>query len=191
MYSIGRAECDRILDFSFAIKNMKNISAFILASVGIYLIACKDPGSNYELQKLQAQDSLEHQNIDVVKNFYAFLDSQDTAALDKVVAKDFALYFGSSEQPVIFEQLKPLVKEVYSGFPDYKHEVEIIFASGQYVTSKLKYTGTHLNTYMNVKPTGKKVTYKGIFIFKVENGLITEMHGMEDNLASLIKSEQQ
>jgi len=170
--------------FPAFIKTMKNIlSAFIFAS----LIACKDPGSNNELQKLQARDSLENRNIEVVKNFYAFLDSQDTAALDKVVAKDFALYFGSSEKPVIFEQLKPLVKEVYSGFPDYKHEVEIIFASGDYVTSKLKYTGTHLNTYMDVKPTGKKITYKGIFIFKVEDGLITEMHGMEDNLEVLIK----
>jgi predicted ester cyclase len=169
---------------------MKNIStAFILASVAACMLSCTDAGSSSALQKLQAQDSLENRNMEIVKNFYSYLDKQDTAALDKVVAKDFALYFGSSEQPVIFEQLKPLVKSVYTGFPDYKHELEIILASGDYVTSKLKYTGTHLNTYMDIKPTGKKVTYKGIFIFKIENGLITEMHGMEDNLATLIKME--
>jgi predicted ester cyclase len=170
---------------------MKDIlSPLIVVAAAVSLMSCSDSQSSAELKKLQTQDSLEMRNIEIVKSFYAYLDSQDTAALDKVVAKDFALYFGSSEQPVIFEQLKPLVKEVYSGFPDYKHEVEIIFASGQYVTSKLKYTGTHLNTYMDVKPTGKEVTYKGIFIFKVENGLITEMHGMEDDLAALIKSEK-
>lgn len=172
-------------------KTMKNIlSAFILASVSVSLIACTDSRSSNELLKLQAQDSLENRNIDIVKNFYEYLDKRDTAALDKIVAKDFALYFGSSEQPVIFEQLKPLVMNVYAGFPDYKHEIEIILASGDHVTSKLKYTGTHLNTYMDVKPTGQKVTYKGIFIFKIENGLITEMHGMEDDLATLIKPEK-
>ena len=161
----------------------------IVIVAAVSLMACSDSQSNVELKKLRAEDSLENRNIEIVKSFYTYLDSQDTAALDKVVAKDFALYFGSSEQPVIFEELKPLVKEVYSGFPDYKHELEIIFASVEYVSTKLKYTGTHLNTYMDVKPTGKKVTYKGIFIFKIENGLITEMHGMEDNLAALIKSK--
>lgn len=157
----------------------------------ISLLSCSDSRPNDELAKYRAEDSLENRNMEIVKSFYTYLDSQDTAALDKIVAKDFALYFGSSEQPVIFEQLKPLVKEVYSGFPDYKHEVEIIFSSGGYVTSKLKYTGTHLNEYMEIEPTGQKITYKGIFIFKIERGLITEMHGMEDDLASLIKSGRQ
>ena len=159
----------------------------IVLAAGVVLMACSDSQSTAELKTFRTQDSLESRNIEMVKHFYSYLDSQDTAAIDKIVAKDFALYFGSSERPVIFEQLKPLVKEVYSGFPDYKHEVEIIFASGEYVTSKLKYTGTHLNAYMGIKPTGQKITYKGIFIFKIEHGLITEMHGMEDNLAGLIK----
>ena len=190
MCCFNRLKCLRILDFSIY-EAMKDIlSQLIVVAAVISLMACSDSQTSAELKELRAQDSLETRNIEIVESFYAHLDSQDTAALDKIVAKDFALYFGSSEQPVIFEQLKPLVKEVYSGFPDYKHEVEIIFASGEYVTSKLKYTGTHLNTYMNVKPTGKKVTYKGIFIFKIEDGLITEMHGMEDDLAGLVKSGQ-
>lgn len=169
---------------------MKNaLSIFVTTAVVVFLAACSETPSNVELATLQARDSLESKNIEIVKNFYAHLDSQDTAALDKVVAHDFALYFGSSERPVIFEQLKPLVKKVYAGFPDYKHEIEIIFASGDYVTTKLKYTGTHSNTYMGIEATGTKVTYKGIFIFKIEDGLITEMHGMEDDLSALIKSE--
>ena len=168
---------------------MKNYQSLLIGVVAISLVNCSEPPANNELANFKVQDSLENQNIETVKSFYSYLDKQDTAALDKVVAKDFALYFGSSDQPVIFEQLKPLVKEVYSGFPDYKHEIEMIFASGDYVTTKMKYTGTHLKEYMNLKPTGKAVMYKGIFIFKIEDGLITEMHGMEDNLADLIKGQ--
>ena len=165
------------------------IRSLVISVVAVSSTACTEKQSNDELTKFQAQDSLESRNMAIVESFYAHLDSQDTAALDKVVAKDFALYFGSSERPVIFEHLKPLVKKVYAGFPDYKHEIEIMFASGDYVTTKLKYTGTHSNTYMDIEATGKKITYKGIFIFKIEDGLITEMHGMEDDLSSLIKSE--
>lgn len=165
------------------------LSPLIIVIIIFSLTDCSQPPSSTELANFQSQDSLQKKNVEIVKSFYSYLDKQDTAALDKVVAKDFALYFGSSDQPVIFEQLKPLVKEVYSGFPDYKHEIEIIFGSENYVATKMKYTGTHLKTYMNIKPTGKAIMYKGIFIFKIEDGMITEMHGMEDNLADLIKGQ--
>jgi len=72
-------------------------------------------------------------------------------------------------------------------FQIYKHTIEIIFASKEYITSKLSYTGTHSNTYLGLDATGKKIQYKGIFIFKIKDGLINEMHGWEDDLTSLIK----
>ena len=89
-----------------------------------------------------------------------------------------------------YNQITPLIKEVYFAFPDYKHEIEIIFASGQYVTVKVDHIGTHSNTYMGIQPTGKMVSYKSIFIFTLEDGLITDVHGMEEDLAALIQTKE-
>jgi predicted ester cyclase len=141
-------------------------------------------------QKGQASNALvEEANIKIVRSFYEFLDKQDSTSLEKIIDEDFALYFGSYEEPMTFKQLKPLIKEVYFAFPDYKHDIEIIFASGQYVTVKVKQVGTHSDTYMGIKPTQKRISYKALFIFKLAEGLITEAHGMEDDLAALIKTE--
>ena len=153
------------------------------------LTSCSDSQVNKKLQQLEQQTMLEEANTKTVRNFYEFMDKQDSTSLEKLIGKDFALFFGSSEEPISYNQIKPLIKEVYLAFPDYKHEIEIIFASGQYVTVKVDHIGTHSNTYMGIQPTGKKVSYKSIFIFTLEDGLITDVHGMEEDLAALIKAK--
>ena len=117
------------------------------------------------------------------------MDRKVPTTLKKLIVKHFEIFFGSSEEPVRYDQIKPLIKEVYLAFPDYKHEIEIILASGDYVTVKLDHIGTHTNTYMGIAPTGKRVSYKSIFIFTLEGGLITDVHGMEDDLAAIIKAK--
>ena len=162
------------------------ISLSFLA-VSVLIASCGENQQNVQTSKLEGQAVLEEANIRIIKSFYEYMDRQDSTSLEKLISKNFALFFGSSEEPVRYDQIKPLIKEVYLAFPDYKHEIEIIFASGDYVTVKVDHIGTHTSTYMGVAPTGKRVSYKSIFIFTLEGGLITDVHGMEDDLAALIK----
>jgi len=163
------------------------ITLSVLA-IALVMSSCGESQKN-QTSGLEEKAMLEEANIKIVRSFYEFMDKQDSTSLEKLIGKEFALFFGSSEEPVNYSQIKPLNNEVYFAFPDYKHEIEIIFASGQYVTSKLKYSGTHTNSYMGITPTEKKVSYKGIFIFRLKDGMITEVHGMEDDLAALIKAK--
>ena len=158
-------------------------------AIALALMSCGDSQQRNLVSILEEQAMLEEANIKTVRSFYEFMDKQDSASLEKLIGKDFALFFGSSEEPISYNQIKPLIKEVYVAFPDYKHEIEIIFASGQYVTVKVDHIGTHSNTYMDIPPTGKKVSYKSIFIFTLEDGLITDVHGMEEDLSALIKAK--
>ncbi|HMG94421.1 MAG TPA: ester cyclase [Chryseolinea sp.] len=160
----------------------------IFLAIALALISCGD-GQKSQTSKLDEQTVLEEANLKTVRSFYEFMDKQESTSLEKLIGKDFALFFGSSEEPIRYSQIKPLIKEVYLAFPDYKHEIEIIFASGQYVTVKLDHIGTHTNTYMGIAPTGKKVSYKSIFIFTLKDGLITDVHGVEESLAALIKAQ--
>lgn len=165
-------------------RNSADILVILLVT-GLTMAACKDSQLKSDLLKFQNQENIEDKNIKTVKGFYKYLDNQDTVSLNGLIDKDFVSYFGSSEESISFDKLKPLIKSFYSAFPDYKHEVENIFASGEFVASKLNYTGTHSNTFMDIKSTGKKISYKGIFIFKIKDGLINEIHGIEDDLTML------
>ena len=160
-----------------------------LLAIALVMASCGESQQKNQVSSLEEQAMLEEANTKTVRNFYEFMDKQDSTSLEKIIGKDFALFFGSSEEPISYNQIKPLIKEVYVAFPDYKHEIEIIFASGQYVTVKVDHIGTHSNTYMGIQPTGKKVSYKSIFIFTLEDGLITDVHGMEEDLAALIKAK--
>ena len=168
-------------------KAFINYSLFF--AIAVVLISCGEREQKNQVSRLEEQAMLEEVNTKIVRSFYEFMDKQDSTSLEKLIGKNFALFFGSSEEPVSYSQIKPLIKEVYFAFPDYKHEIEIIFASGQYVTVKVDHIGTHSNTYMGIQPTGKKVSYKSIFIFTLEDGLITDVHGMEEDLAALIKAK--
>ena len=160
-----------------------------LLAIALVMASCGESKQKNQVSSLEEQAMLEEANTKIVRSFYEFMDKQDSTSLEKLIGKKFALFFGSSVEPVSYNQIKPLIKEVYLAFPDYKHEIEIIFASEQYVTVKVDHIGTHSNTYMGIKPTGKKVSYKSIFIFTLEDGLITDVHGMEEDLAALIKAK--
>jgi steroid delta-isomerase-like uncharacterized protein len=169
---------------------MKSFTNLIFFAMFLALMSCGDSREvKSQLSTLEQLAVLEEANIKTVKSFYELMDKQDSASMEKLISKDFALFFGSSEEPIRYNQIKPLIKEVYLAFPDYKHEIEIILGSEQYVTVKLDHIGTHTNTYMGIAPTGKRVSYKSIFIFTLKDGLITDVHGMEDDLAALIKAK--
>ena len=161
-----------------------------LLSTALILMSCSKSKDNVQSSKCEEQAMVEETNIKLVRSFYEYMDRQDSMSLEKLIGNDFALFFGSSEEPVKYHQIKPLIKEVYVAFPDFRHEIEIIFASGQYVTVKLDHIGTHKNTYMGIAPSVKQISYKSIFIFTVEDGVITDVHVMEDDLAALVKAQK-
>jgi predicted ester cyclase len=51
----------------------------------------------------------------------------------------------------------------------------------------MKYTGTQKDEFMNRPPSNNKIEYKGIFIFKVINGKITAVYGVEDELKMMMQ----
>ena len=61
----------------------------ILLVCGLTITSCKDSKLKMDLLKFQNQEALETKNIETVKFFYKYLDSQDTALLSGLVAKDF------------------------------------------------------------------------------------------------------
>lgn len=161
-----------------------NIYSLLLPGL-MTIMACENTKLKSELLAFQEKENLEKQNLEVIKNFYTHLDRQDTVSLAALLDQDFMSYFGSADDALNYAQLSRLIRDFYTAFPDYRHEVLHSFASGDYVASLLSYTGTHLNVFMGLEASGKKIAYKGIFLFKLKNGRIQELWGIEDDLTLL------
>ncbi|MDL5050143.1 ester cyclase [Oscillatoria amoena NRMC-F 0135] len=155
--------------------------SFIMMIV-IAISSCNNTRLSNELLGFQKQAALESMNIDVVHNFYKGLDTQDTVLLNSLIDKDFKSFFGSSDEPVNFYELKPLIKEFYTAFPDYRHNINRVFAADDVVVCLVTFTGTHRASFMGQLPGGNKVKYNGVQTFRIKDGRITELYEVADDL---------
>ncbi len=70
----------------------------------------------------------------------------------------------------------------HTAFPDIKIEIQDIITEGDKVVVRTITTETHKGYFVNIPPTGKKISISGTIIFRVDNGKIQEEWGMSDSL---------
>jgi predicted ester cyclase len=118
----------------------------------------------------------------VVKKFYDLIDTQQISEYGKLFSEDCEIYFASSKEPKLFKDVIPFIREHYKAFPDYRHIVEHMHSDQEYVTVIVRYTGTHMDDFFELKASGKKLDYRGIFVFRVIDQKIISVWGIEDDL---------
>lgn len=59
-----------------------------------------------------------------------------------------------------------------AAFPDYKFNTEHVVAEDDLVTVLATWSGTHQGTYMGLTPTGRGVTGRAAFAFRIAEGRI-------------------
>ncbi len=73
----------------------------------------------------------------------------------------------------------------HSAFPDLRVKNEDVIVEEDKVAVRWTARGTHNGQLMNIPPTGKQVTLKGIDILRIDNGRIAERWGEFDALGML------
>ena len=73
---------------------------------------------------------------------------------------------------------------LYGAFPDFYATTEdlVIDASEGKIAVRWSAVGTHKGEYMGAPPTGKRVTFRGIEILRIEKGRIVERWGEWDGI---------
>jgi predicted ester cyclase len=124
------------------------------------------------------------QAIAVYQRFAEEVGTGRLDVIDEVLAADIQL-------PTIAELADPTpagLKQVNEGFrasfPDLHGTVEEIFAFGEWVAARLRWTGTNTGDFMGKPPTGKTVSISELEIVRCHNGRIVELRQVAD-LASL------
>ena len=113
-------------------------------------------------------------NKDLIRRYYADLwNWWDDAVVDEIIAPGIQ-FRGSLGVTVNGKKgFRGYVAQVRAAFPDFHNQVDELLAEGNGVMARLTYSGTHLGELYGVAPTGKKVEYGGIALFKISDGRIT------------------
>lgn len=125
------------------------------------------------------------ENKELVRYYYEELEAGNLDVVDEVFSDDY-----TSESDVIRsgiddigrEQLKLVLDEMLTGFPDTEIESQMLFAEGDTVISIQTWAGTHLGSYRGVPPSGNDVSYELWGRFVIEDDEIVRASVQGDNL---------
>jgi len=101
--------------------------------------------------------------------------------IEKFISSNYAEIIEGKRHLVGIEGAKEHLIGVRQTYPDLKLTVDKQIAEGDWVATCITARGTHIGTWLGIKPTGKQVSFTGVNIEKVENGKITD-HGGAANL---------
>ena len=121
----------------------------------------------------------------LVRRYYeALWNRWDFALADELIAEGIA-FRGSLGQTVQGRKgFKAYMRAIRRAFPDFHNRVEELVAEGERVVARLTYTGTHAGELLGIAPTGRRVSYAGVALFRIASAQIAEgwvlgdLHGL-------------
>ena len=83
------------------------------------------------------------------------------------------------------EDAKQEAASVRRGFPDLESTIEDLIAERDKVVAHWRAQATHQGEYMGIPPTGNRVDFRGISIYRIEGGKIAESWSVSDMLGMM------
>ncbi|MCI0550562.1 MAG: ester cyclase [Anaerolineae bacterium] len=125
------------------------------------------------------------ENKNIVRRYQEIYNSNNLDALDEVVAFDVFMPKIMPNMPSGLEGAKQVHQTTLLGMPDFRTEIQDLFAEGDKVVARVLMMGTHTGNFYGIPATGKRVEFTGMYIVLIENGKIVKHWGEEDSLSLL------
>lgn len=93
--------------------------------------------------------------------------------LDQLFAPDFVRHDPGRELHGV-EQNRQFIASLRTAFPDGRFTTEDQIAEGDKVVVRYRFTGAHLGAFQGMPPTGKRVSYSAILIYRIADDRIAE-----------------
>lgn len=113
------------------------------------------------------------ENKAIVRKMFEAINKQTLASLDKLMAPNFVLHM-NTKQTQGWRVNRQVVENEIKAFPDFHVAIEDIIAEGDKVCVRLQETGTHRGEYLGLAPTGNKLSYTVVAIWRIVEGKIAE-----------------
>jgi len=119
------------------------------------------------------------ENKAIIRRLIEAVYKQNLAVLDELIAPDFVEH---TLQLKDLESMKQTVIMLFKGFPDLCVTIEDIAAEGNKVWDRVKSTEKHTGEFRGIPPTGKKITFTGVRIWRIIDGKVVERTSVFDFL---------
>lgn len=107
--------------------------------------------------------------------------------LDQIIAPDCLATDGRTRIPCGVAGMAAHIQAVRQTYPDLHITIENQIAEGEWVATQITARGTHLGSWLEMAPTGKRVTISGIDLDRVVNGRIVEHGGAANTFEALLE----
>ena len=128
---------------------------------------------------------------DLVRRYYELLWNRWNFALADELIAEAVVFRGSLGVSVQGrEDFKEYMRAIRRAFPDFHNRIEELIAENDRVAARLTYTGTHQGNVLGIAPTGRRVNYAGVALFRVVDNRIAEgwvlgdVHGLVQQLTN-------
>jgi steroid delta-isomerase-like uncharacterized protein len=125
------------------------------------------------------------ENKNIVRRYQEIYNSNELDTLTEVLSEDLITPKIMSGVPTGIEGAKAAHRIMLAGFPDYQTRIDDLIAEDDKVVARITMSGTNTGSFMGIPPTGKHVSFTGIYIARLANGKIVEHWGEEDSVSLL------
>jgi 4-oxalocrotonate tautomerase family enzyme len=108
-------------------------------------------------------------NREVIHRFYRAVNGKQREVFYEIVHPDFVNHGGASGDIVGPKALVDSLDPFFAAMPDWHVSEDYVVAQGDRVASRGTITGTHLGSFMGIPPTGKKLSWTGIIIYRLDD----------------------
>ncbi len=122
------------------------------------------------------------ENRALVRKNIELLNGRNLDAAVGQLAPNFIDHEAQPGTPDGPEGVRRFFTTAYSAFPDFNAAIEDVIAEGDRVMIRSTVSGTHSGPFRGIPPTGKRVQFGLIDIYRVADGKIAEHWGLTDFL---------
>jgi steroid delta-isomerase-like uncharacterized protein len=123
---------------------------------------------------------LEHNKKLVETLCTSVFQNHDFSKLDEIMRDDYIQHNEDVAQGKA--GFKEFFMEMFEVMPDFKYTMKKIIAEGDIVMMYSTTTATHLGEWLGNPPTGNKLDFNVVDIFRIEDGKIAEHWDVADTL---------
>jgi predicted ester cyclase len=124
----------------------------------------------------------------LVRGFFEeAINTGDMAAFERYCASDYVWHGGADPGGLGdvhgIEDFKRAVAMFFTGFPDLRVEILDMLVDGDRAAVRFRESGTHLGQFVGVAPTGNKIMFSGMGIYRAQGGKLVEEWFVDDSRA--------
>jgi predicted ester cyclase len=118
--------------------------------------------------------TVQEQNKEAVRRLLSEGDKRGAVVLDEMCILDYKMYMPSNGEPIDLDEHKVLWQAFINGFPDLYHTIDQAIAEGEWVATRETLRGTNTGEFMGRPPTGKKVEFGAVCLWRFVEGKLVE-----------------